>query len=87
MPMNHSTTVTVRCAALAALSAHALAQAQAPAQARASAATVVIGPYIGAAFGNCEVDDSNSRNDEPIGRNAKIDVGYPISMHFGVQAG
>ena len=66
--MKHYTTVSVCCAAFAALSIHAQAHAQAP------AAKGVTSPYIvaalGAAFGNREIDDSNSGNDEHLGRSA-----------------
>lgn len=83
--MKHRTTVSVCCAALAALSVHAQAHAQAP------AAKEVTGPYIGAAlgaaFGNREIDDSNSSNDEHLGRSAKIYGGYQLTETFGVQAG
>ena len=83
--MKHYTTVSVCCAALAALSVHAQAYAQAP------AAKEVTGPYIGAAlgaaFGNREIDDSNSSNDEHLGRSAKISGGYQLTENFGVQAG
>ncbi len=75
--MKHYTTVSICCAALAALSVHA----QAP------AAKEVTGPYIGAAFGNREIDDSKSSNDEHIGRSAKIYGGYQLTENFGVQAG
>jgi OmpA-OmpF porin, OOP family len=83
--MKHSATVSVCCAALAALSVHAQVHAQ------ASTAKEVTGPYIGAAFGaafgNREIDDSNSSNDEHIGRSAKIYGGYQLTENFGVQAG
>jgi len=83
--MKNYTTVSVCCAALAALSVHAQAHAQAP------AAKEVAGPYIGAAlgaaFGNREIDDSNSSNDEHLGRSAKIYGGYQLTENFGVQAG
>ena len=83
--MKHYTTVSVCCAALAALSVHAQAHAQ------ASAAKEVTGPYIGAAlgaaFGNREIDDSNSSNNEHLGRSAKIYGGYQLTENFGVQAG
>lgn len=83
--MKHYTTVSVCCAALAALSVHAQAHAQAP------AAKEVTGPYIGAAlgaaFGNREIDDSNSSNDEHLGRSTKIYGGYQLTENFGVQAG
>ena len=83
--MKHYTTVSVCCAAFAALSIHAQAHAQAP------AAKEVIGPYIGAAlgaaFGNREIDDSNSSNDEHLGRSAKIYGGYQLTENLGVQAG
>ena len=83
--MKHSTTVSVCCAALAALSVHGQVHAQ------ASPAKEVTGPYFGtafgAAFGNREIDDSNSSNDEHIGRSAKIFGGYQLTEHFGVQVG
>jgi OmpA-OmpF porin, OOP family len=83
--MKHSATISVCCAALAALSVHAHVHAQ------ASTAKEVTGPYIGAAFGaafgNREIDDSNSSNDERIGRSAKIYGGYQLTETFGVQAG
>ena len=83
--MKHYTIVSVCCAALAALSVHAQAHAQ------ASTAKEVTGPYIGtalgAAFGNREIDDSNSSNDEHLGRSAKIYAGYQLTENFGVQAG
>jgi hypothetical protein len=51
----------------------------------------VTGPYIGvgygAAFGNREIDDSDSSNDEHLGRAAKIYGGYQWTENFGVQAG
>lgn len=72
-------------AALAVLSAHA------PVHAQVDTVKPVTGPYVGAAFGpafgNREIDDSNSRNDEDIGRGAKIYVGYQLNQNFGVQAG
>lgn len=78
-------TVSILCAALAALSVHAEAHAQ------AGAAKEVTGAYIGAAlgpaFGSREIDDSNSRNDEHIGRGAKVYGGYQLTENFGVQAG
>ena len=83
--MKHYTTVSVCCAALAALSVHAQAHAQ------SSTAKQVTGPYIGAAFGaafgNREIDDSNSSNDEHLGRSTKIYGGYQLTENFGVQAG
>ncbi len=83
--MKHFTTVSVCCAGLTALSLHAEVHAQ------ASTAKQVIGPYIGAAFGatfgNREIDDSNSSNDEHIGRAAKLFGGYQLTENFGVQAG
>jgi opacity protein-like surface antigen len=83
--MKHCSTVSVCCAAVAALSVHAQAHAQ------ASTAKEVSGPYIGAAlgaaFGNREIDDSNSSNDEHLGRSAKIYGGYQMTENFGVQAG
>lgn len=78
-------TVSMVCAALAAFSVHAQAQAQ------TTGTQEVTGPYIGAAFGPAfgdrEIDDANSRNDEHLGRGAKIYVGYQLTEHFGVQAG
>lgn len=51
----------------------------------------ITGPYIGAAFGaafgNREIDDSQSRNEEGLGRAAKVFGGYQFNEHFGVQAG
>jgi OmpA-OmpF porin, OOP family len=83
--MKHFTTVSVCCAALAALSVHGQVHAQ------ASPANEVTGPYIGtafgAAFGNREIDDSNSNNDERVGRGAKFFGGYQLTENFGVQAG
>ena len=85
--MHHLTTTALCCAALAALALHAPAHAQT----QAGAASAVTGPYIGAAlgpaFGNREIDDSNSRNDEGLGRGAKIYGGYQLNENFGVQAG
>jgi hypothetical protein len=75
------TTVSVCCAALAALSVHAQAHAQ------AGAAKEVTGPYVGAAFGSRELDDSNSSNDDQLGRSAKIYGGYQLTENFGVQVG
>ncbi len=87
--MKHYTTVSVCCAALAALSVHAQAHAQV--QAQASTTKQVTGPYIGAAFGaafgNREIDDSNSTNDEHLGRSTTIYGGYQLTENFGVQAG
>jgi opacity protein-like surface antigen len=83
--MKHYTTVSVCCATLAALSVHAQAHAQAP------AAKDVAGPYVGAAlgaaFGSREIDDSNSSNDEHLGRSAKLYAGYQLTENFGVQVG
>lgn len=83
--MNHATTISVCCAALAALTMHA------PAHAQASTAKDVTGPYIGAAFGaafgNREIDDADSSNDEHVGRGTKIYGGYQLTENFGVQAG
>lgn len=83
--MKHFTTVSACCAALAALSVYGQVHAQ------TSAAKEVTGPYIGtafgAAFGNREIDDSNSSNDERIGRSAKFFGGYQLTENFGVQAG
>jgi opacity protein-like surface antigen len=83
------TTVSFCCAALAALSVHAQAHAQEPV--RAGTAKEVTGPYVGAAygaaFGNREIDDTNSSNDERLGHASKVFGGYQITEHFGVQAG
>jgi opacity protein-like surface antigen len=83
--MKRYANLTVLCAALAALSAHADAPAQTP------AAKAVAKPYVGAAFGaaygNREIDDHSSRNDEALGHAAKVYVGYPLSENFGIQAG
>ena len=83
--MKHFATISVCCAALAALSIHSQVHAQ------TSAAKEVTGPYIGiafgAAFGNREIDDSNSSNDEGIGRSAKFVGGYQLTENFGVQVG
>ncbi len=83
--MKSYTAVSICCAALTALSVHAQAQAQ------SSTAKEVTGPYIGAAFGpafgNRESDDSNSRNDENLGRGTKLYGGYQFTEHFGLQAG
>jgi OmpA-OmpF porin, OOP family len=79
------TTSTTLCVTLAALSV------QTQVHAEGSVAKEVTGPYIGvsfgAAFGNREIDDSNSSNDEHIGRSAKIYGGYQLTENFGVQAG
>ncbi len=79
------TTVSICCAALAALSVHAQAHAQ------ASASKDVTGPYIGAAlgpaFGDRGIDDSSSSNDEHIGRGTKLYGGYQVTENFGVQVG
>jgi OOP family OmpA-OmpF porin len=83
--MKHFTVVSACWVVLAALSVHA------PVQAQDSTAKEVTGPYIGAAlgaaFGNREIDDSNSSNDEHIGRSAKIFVGYQFTETWGMQAG
>ena len=83
--MKRFITTSALCIAFAALSVHDQVHAQ------AGAAVEVAGPYIGtafgAAFGNREIDDSNSSNDERIGRSAKIFGGYQITENFGVQAG
>jgi opacity protein-like surface antigen len=83
--MKHFTTVSICCVAFAALSVHARVHAQ------PSAANEVTGPYIGvgygAAFGDREIDDSDSSNDEHLGRAAKIYGGYQWTENFGVQAG
>jgi OmpA-OmpF porin, OOP family len=86
--MKRSATLSVCCAALAALCVQGQVHAQASAQASAKAVT---GPYLGtafgAAFGNREIDDANSRNDERIGHSARLFGGYQLNEHFGVQAG
>ena len=46
-----------------------------------------IGTPFGAAFGNREIDDSNSSNGESLGRSAKIFGGYQLTNNFGMQAG
>ena len=83
--MKRFTTTTALCAALAAFSVHAQVHAQ------ASTAKEVTGPYIGAAFGasfgNREIDDSDSSNDEGLGRSAKIFGGYQLTENFGAQVG
>ncbi len=83
--MKHFTTISLCCVALAALLVHAEVHAQ------ANTAKQVTGPYVGVAFGpafgNREIDDSNSRNDERLGRGAKIFGGYQLTENFGVQAG
>ena len=83
--MKHFTTVAVCCVAFAALSVHAQVHAQ------ELTAKTVIGPYIGvatgASFGNREIDDSNSSNDEGLGHSGKLFGGYQWTEHFGVQAG
>ena len=83
--MNRFTATTAFCAALAALSAHT------PIYAQTSAAKTVTGPYVGVsfgpAFGNREIDDANSRNDEHIGRSDKIYGGFQITENFGAQVG
>jgi opacity protein-like surface antigen len=83
--MNRFTTLPVICAALAAL----FVQPQAFAETKAN--NEVTGPYVGAsfgvAFGNREIDDSNSNNDEGLGRGAKIFAGYQLTENFGLQVG
>ena len=83
--MKHFTISTTLCAALAILSVHTHAQAE------ISVAKEVTGPYIGvsfgAAFGNREIDDANSSNDERLGRGSKIYGGYQLNESFGVQVG
>ena len=83
--MNRFTTTAALCAALAALSVNTLIYAQ------TNVAKEVTGPYVGvsfgAAYGNREIDDSNSSNDEGIGRGTKIYGGYQLTENFGVQAG
>ncbi len=87
--MKRFTTTAALCVALVALTVHTQTYAQTIAQ--SSTAKEVTGPYVGvsfgAAFGNREIDDSNSRNDERIGRSAKIYGGYQLTENFGVQAG
>lgn len=79
------TTLSLCLAALVLLTLPATADAQAaPAVAGAG---LYIGTGFGAAFGNREIDDSNSRNDETLGHAAKLYVGYQLTDHFGVQAG
>jgi hypothetical protein len=72
------------CATFAALAAL-------PVHAQTTGPKDLTGPYIGAAwgpaFGNREIDDSNSRNDEGLGRSAKVYGGIQFTEHFGVQAG
>jgi opacity protein-like surface antigen len=83
--MKRYTALSVFCAALAALTVHADVHAQ------ASTAQGTTGPYVGAAlgaaFGNREIDDANSRNDEGLGRATKLFGGYQFTDNFGVQAG
>lgn len=83
--MKHFTTVAVCCIAFAALSVHAQAHAQ------EFTAKTVIGLYIGvatgASFGNREIDDSNSSNDEGLGHSGKLFGGYQWIEHFGAQSG
>jgi OmpA-OmpF porin, OOP family len=83
--MNHYSAGAVYCAALAALSVHTQVNAQTTAE------RDVTGPYIGvaygAAFGNREIDDSNHKSDERIGRGMKLYGGYQLTKHFGIQAG
>jgi OmpA-OmpF porin, OOP family len=83
--MKRFATTAVLCAAFAALSVHGQVHAQ------ARTAKAVTGPYIGAAFGvafgNREIDDSNSSNDEGLGRSAKIFGGYQLTENFGAQVG
>jgi OmpA-OmpF porin, OOP family len=83
--MKRFITITALCAASAALSVHAQVHAQ------AGTTKGVTGPYLGAAlgvaFGDREIDDSSSSNDEDIGRSAKIYGGYQLTENFGVQAG
>jgi OOP family OmpA-OmpF porin len=84
---------TEMCAASCLIFFTALAAACLPVQARAEdgATKDVRGPYLGlafgGAFGNRESSDSNSSNDEGIGRSAKIYGGYQLSENFGLQAG
>jgi OmpA-OmpF porin, OOP family len=82
--MNKLNSITVCLAAWAALTLHTPVHAGADTK-------QVTGPYIGAAFGpafgNREIDDSQSRNDEGLGRGAKIFGGYQITENFGVQVG
>ena len=46
-----------------------------------------LGIAFGAAFGNRETADSNSSNDEGLGRSAKYFGGYQLSENFGLQVG
>ena len=83
--MNRFSPTTALGAALVALFAHT------PVQAQTNAAKDVIGPYVGVsfgpAFGNREIDDSNSRNDEHLGNSEKIYGGYQLTENFGAQVG
>jgi opacity protein-like surface antigen len=87
--MKRYANLSVLCAALTALSAHA--DGPTDVRAPADAAKAVTGPYVGAAFGaafgNREIDDNNSRNDEGLGHAAKVYAGYQFSENFGLQAG
>ncbi len=84
--MKHHPTLSFCCAALAALAMQTQAQA-----ADSSSAKDTTGPYVGAAFGpafgNREIDDSQSSNDEGLGRGSKLFGGYQFNTNFGVQAG
>ena len=83
--MKRFTTTIAVCAALGALSVHNQANAE------PLATKDVTGPYVGAsfgaAFGNREIDDSGSNNDEHLGRGAKIYGGYQLTENFGAQVG
>jgi opacity protein-like surface antigen len=83
--MKRLTINTTLCAALAALSIHTQVHAE------SYAAKTMTGPYVGvalgAAFGNREIDDSNSSNDEHLGQGTKFFGGYQLTETFGVQAG
>ena len=83
--MKRFTKTAAVCVALATFSVHAQADVE------NNFNSEVAGPYIGvgfgAAFGNREIDDSDSRNDEDLGNGAKIYLGYQLSEHFGVQVG
>jgi hypothetical protein len=81
------------CAATCLTFCAAFAAACLPIQAHAEEVALkdVRGPYLGfafgAAFGNRETADSNSSNDEGLGRSAKFFGGYQLSENFGLQVG
>ena len=70
--MKHYTTVSVCCAALAALSVHAQAHAQVQAQSSTGKEETCpyIGAALGAAFGNGEIDDSNGKISKQVNSHA-----------------